>query len=347
MFENHTQDKKPWNDGESGVIRTYENMEAHVNEGLRIALNAPTPDGTIDIMLEYLGKFLNGERTYIFEKNADGRDDNTYEWVAEGVVPEKDLLQDLPCEVCAHWYDSFSENRHIVIRDLEDIKESDPLQYANLKRQDIHSLVVVPLYDDGQVIAFYGVDNPGQDISFEYTADMLQIMGHFLVSTIKQRNLVHQLQEMSYHDQLTKLGNRFAYEKYVEKLDHTQSVGVMYADITGLKKVNDEQGHRAGDRLIRSAADSLTDTFPKEQVFRIGGDELLAVCPGVKEDDFAQLVEKLRENAKNRQVVLAIGATWQAQTPEDLDPLLTDAEWKMYDDKTRYYLEMGIERRRY
>lgn len=345
MFEKNKEDER-FDDLRSGVIRNYESMEAHVNQGLRVALNAPTPDGSIEIILEYLGRFLNGERTYIFEKNETGGDDNTYEWVADGVIPVKDLLQDLPGEVCAHWYDSFSENRHIVIRDLEDIRESDPLQYENLKRQDIHSLVVVPLYDEGRVIAFYGVDNPGHDLSFEYTADMLQIMGHFLVSSIKRRNLVRQLQEMSYHDQLTKLGNRFAYEEYVDKLDPAKSIGVMYADITGLKKVNDEQGHRAGDQLIRSAAASLTDTFPKETLFRIGGDELIAVCPDVSEDEFDRLVELLRENTRKHAVVLAIGASWQEHTPDDLDHLLTEAERGMYDDKSAYYQKMGLERRK-
>lgn len=39
-------------------------------------------------------------RTYIFEKNERGGDDNTYEWVAPGVEPQKDILQDLPAEVC-------------------------------------------------------------------------------------------------------------------------------------------------------------------------------------------------------------------------------------------------------
>lgn len=345
MFEKNREDER-FEDLQSGVIRNYESMEAHVNQGLRVALNAPTPDGSIEIILEYLGRFLNGERTYIFEKNETGGDDNTYEWVADGVVPVKDLLQDLPGEVCAHWYDSFSENRHIVIRDLEDIRESDPLQYENLKRQDIHSLVVVPLYDEGRVIAFYGVDNPGHDLSFEYTADMLQIMGHFLVSSIKRRNLVRQLQEMSYHDQLTKLGNRFAYEEYVGKLDPAKSIGVMYADITGLKKVNDEQGHRAGDRLIRNAAASLTDTFPKETLFRIGGDELIAVCPDVSEEEFDRQVELLRENAGKHEVALAIGASWQERTPDDLDHLLTEAERRMYDDKSAYYQKMGLERRK-
>ena len=86
----------------------------------------------------------------------------------------------------------FQEGKFIVFKDLEEIRESDPLQYENLKRQNIHSLVVVPLYDDGKVIAFYGVDNPPPP-SLEYASNMLQIMGHFLVSCIKRRNLMSQL----------------------------------------------------------------------------------------------------------------------------------------------------------
>lgn len=55
---------------------------------------------------------------------------------------------------------------------------SDPLQYENLKRQNIHSIVAMPIYDAEKVIAFYGVDNPPA-FSLEYTSDMLQIMGSF------------------------------------------------------------------------------------------------------------------------------------------------------------------------
>lgn len=89
---------------QSNAIQSYQNLEAIANECFRIALQAPTPDKTIDVVLEYMGKALKGERTYIFEKNADGGDDNTYEWVANGVTPEKDNLQNVPPEVCANWY---------------------------------------------------------------------------------------------------------------------------------------------------------------------------------------------------------------------------------------------------
>ena len=51
------------------ALQKYNSMEALLNEGLRIALMAATPDESIHAILEYLGKSLNGERTYIFEKN--------------------------------------------------------------------------------------------------------------------------------------------------------------------------------------------------------------------------------------------------------------------------------------
>ena len=124
-------------------MRSVQNLEAIINEGLRVALLEATPDQSLEVLLKYLGKALNGERTYIFERNASNCDDNTYEWVADGVQPEKDNLQDVPPEVCASWYRNFSVGKHIVIENLEDIRESDPLQYENLKRQSIHSLVEI------------------------------------------------------------------------------------------------------------------------------------------------------------------------------------------------------------
>ena len=141
-------------------MQSVQNLETVINEGLRVALLEETPDQSLEVLLEHLGKALHGERTYIFEQNEAGGDDNTYEWVAEGVGPEKENLQNVPAEVCASWYQKFRIGKHIVIGDLEEIRETDPLQYENLKRQSIHSLVVVPLYNGKKVIGFYGVDNP-------------------------------------------------------------------------------------------------------------------------------------------------------------------------------------------
>lgn len=179
-------------------IQSVQNLETVINEGLRVALLEETPDQSLEVLLEHLGKALNGERTYIFEQNDSGCDDNTYEWVADGVAPEKESLQNVPPEVCASWYRKFGVGKHIVIESVEDIRESDPLQYENLKRQNIHSLVVVPLYDGKAVIGFYGVDNPPVK-SLEYASNMLQTAAYFIVSSLKRRNLFRELQKRSYN----------------------------------------------------------------------------------------------------------------------------------------------------
>ncbi len=177
-------------------MRSVQNLEVIINEGLRTALLEETPDQSLEVLLEHLGKALNGERTYIFERNESGGDDNTYEWVAEGITPEKENLQNVPPEVCAIWYRSFTIGKHIVIKNLEETKEEDPLMYETLKPQNIHSLVVVPLYDDGKPIGFYGVDNPPAK-SLEYASNMLQTAAYFIVSSLKRRNLVRELQKRS------------------------------------------------------------------------------------------------------------------------------------------------------
>ena len=70
--------------GQYSGIQSVQNLETVINEGLRVALLEETPDQSLEVLLQHLGKALDGERTYIFEQNELGGEDNTYEWVAEG-----------------------------------------------------------------------------------------------------------------------------------------------------------------------------------------------------------------------------------------------------------------------
>lgn len=328
------------------VIRDYQNREALVNEALRTALQASDPNDSIKIVIEYLGKALGGEKVYIFEKNAEGNDDNTYEWVASGVSPGKDNLQNLPAEVCEGLYRIFAEDKCVAIRDIEDIKATNPLLYKILKRQNSLSITAVPLFDDGRMIGFYGVDNPPvEDMS--YISNMLQIMGHFIECMFKKRNLVRSLQQMSYLDQLTQFGNRYAMAKYMENMRSDESVGIVYGDITGLKRVNDAEGHAAGDRLILSACECMKAAFGDcYELFRIGGDELLAICTGIEESEFQERVARLKKIMPEFSVNMAVGAEWKSDTTAGINAVLATAEKRMYEDKSAYYRTSGIDRRR-
>ena len=327
------------------VIEMYREMEMLANKGLKKAIAAETPDESIQIILEHLGKALTAERTYVFEKNENNCDDNTYEWCAPGVTPEKETLQNVPPEVCANWYRHFEDGKHIVIPDLEETKETDPLQYETLKRQGIRSLVVIPLYENGRVIAFYGADNP-PSMFLKYAYDMLQIAATFLLSCLKRRKLLAKLMDLSYKDALTDLGNRFALVDYAKQLDREQSVAVVYCDITGLKQVNDSQGHEAGDALIINSCKCLKQVYSGYGVFRIGGDELLAICPGIARADADDRVALLRQTMKEFSANMAIGMVWRETVGENLYPVVQEAEKRMYADKAEYYRASGIDRRR-
>ncbi len=322
------------------------NMDKLVNEAIRIALKAPSPDHTINVALEYLGKVLNADRTYIIEHNSRGNDDNTYEWVARGITPEKDNLQDIPPEVCADWYNNFSVDQNITISNVEDVRDINPAQYEILISQNIHSLVVVPLYDNfNRVLGFYGVDNPPAE-NLEYITDILQIMGHFIVSTLKSRDMVRKLYNMSHHDQLTGFGNRYAMNEYAKKASPNESIGIVYCDITGLKQVNDTYGHDDGDKLIIRACTCISEFFSSYGLFRIGGDELLVICKNIDEAEMESRISNMKSHMNSYSVNMAVGSVWQKNGKINLDDLLNRSETLMRKEKEEYYRASGIERRK-
>ena len=331
---------------QKGMVDNYRNLELVVNNGIRVAFQATSPDEEIDIILEYMGKALNADRVYIVEKDEKDFDNNTYEWCADGVEPEKDSLQNLVPDICRGWYDMFGKDKDIVIADIDKLKVEEADVYDILSRQNIKALVAVPLYTDGKISGFYGVDNPPQKY-MEYAHNMLQIVGYFISSCIRRRNLLMQLENMSYKDALTKLGNRFLVEKFVKRLDKNKCIGAVYCDITGLKNVNDTQGHEAGDKLILRASDCLKKIFSDYGIFRIGGDEFLVLCPEITEDDLYKKTEQLKECSKKSNSLMAVGAAWRENFYEGLDKLLTESEHNMYIDKSEYYRKAGIERRKF
>ncbi len=93
-------------------------------------------------------------------------------------------------------------------------------------------------------------------------------------------------------DPLTGAGNRRAFEAALTeltrngKLDH---VALLLADADGLKAINDHLGHGAGDRMLRALAEALTGRLrPHDRLFRIGGDEFVAILARHEADGLAR-----------------------------------------------------------
>lgn len=313
------------------------NNETLVNEALKYALAEQDPEKSIQVLMEYVGKALHGERSYIFEEK-DGVCDNTYEWCAIGVTPQIHNLKNIPLSDLTMWYRQFKSNNLIIIDDMDKVKETDPPLYAILAPQGIHSLVVAPLFYRDKIIGFFGIDNPPAD-DVAYIYNVLVLLGQFLVSLINRRDLFNQLENLSFYDQLTGAYNRHALDRVLRTYRREKSVGIVYADVMGLKRVNDTYGHSTGDKMLIDAYMLLARYFDKGDVYRIGGDEFLVISFGCDEGSFFSQAANLRLLMEQGGVRMALGTVWYDKYfTKDLDRIIKEADELMYREKREIYL---------
>lgn len=143
-------------------------------------------------------------------------------------------------------------------------------------------------------------------------------------------------------DALTGFKNRKAYYKDLDVMEKDkeicrQPVGVVFADVNGLKEVNDSQGHEAGDALISSVAKILTEVFPEAKKYRFGGDEFVILSFDRNEAAFNDRLKRLSALWKDKYSA-SIGSIWKEQA-KDFEKIVAAADEMMYMDKNRYYKE--------
>lgn len=156
-------------------------------------------------------------------------------------------------------------------------------------------------------------------------------------------------------DALTGLYNRHAYEGLVQKMkdgevqDNLWFVGI---DVNGLKVTNDVKGHKAGDELIIGVAgvvESAVSSYGK--VFRVGGDEFIAILNCSKEE-MDQCLEQMEKNRKiwsgvySDELSFSKGIVSSAEFPGcEISVLEKESDKRMYEEKRRYYTSMHGDRR--
>lgn len=150
-------------------------------------------------------------------------------------------------------------------------------------------------------------------------------------------------------DALTGFKNRKAYYKDIETIeseaeDGEKPVGVVFADINGLKGINDREGHEAGDKLIACIARTIADVFPDANKYRLGGDEFVVLSFDEKEEAFQAKIRDL-ETRWQGGCSAAIGSVW-LDSAKMLEQNVALADKEMYRDKSRYYENKMHDRRR-
>ncbi len=318
------------------AVHYFTRREAIINECLQLFFSNPDPDESLNALLRHLGESFGGGRAYIFEINEQDVVCNTYEWCAPEVKPQIDILQSLSLSDIDYWVQIFAKDETVEIRNIEDIRQEHPATYSLLKPQKIDSLVAGAIQENGQLKGFIGVDNPASE-SILMLGQVLRELGRYMMPQFKRRDLYQRFNKMSYRDLLTGAYNNNAMVEHTMRTNCSKSFAAIYCDINGLKEINDTHGHSAGNVLIQKCYQLLKNALRTEWIYRVGGDEFVALYDNVGEEIVREDLAALRLAVLQSTCQLSVGYAWSDQLPIDTEQVLNRADAQMYQEKEAYY----------
>ena len=164
------------------------------------------------------------------------------------------------------------------------------------------------------------------------------------------KNLEEELRSLSLTDSLTGLHNRRGFftlaELQLRLADRRkQGMYMLYADMDGLKQINDTYGHQEGDRALSETANLLKATYRSSDVVsRIGGDEFAVIPVGTVEDNIGIIISRFQKNLedfnarKSLRYPLSVSlgiVLYDPLKPLPLEELISGADAMMYEQKKK------------
>ena len=156
------------------------------------------------------------------------------------------------------------------------------------------------------------------------------------------------LRDISLTDDLTKSYNRrhamFTLREWFSRSKrYGTNFSMIYFDLNGLKLINDQYGHQAGDLLLRSVVGVVKKLLRESDLlFRMGGDEFMVLCPDTDKSGALICAERMQEavggiTIVDKTVTFAYGVTHSSEDFKDMDDMLHSADAAMYECKKKMH----------
>lgn len=235
----------------------------------------------------------------------------------------------------------------------EDIDKGDIIPGKAKESTDNNFFVVVPIFYQNYCYGYcVSVDSyfPLKcELFFSWTLNIGIGLENIRKIQILNR-MLNRLNNMWMYDTLTQVYNRAGFFYYAGNLlqklkKQGEMAELIFADINGLKKVNDTQGHLVGDQFIREIANCFKENLREEQLLmRYGGDEFVVFGKVTDEEEQNDQIKNIRESIERQNgtqkfefpLSASMGAAvYQASEISNLNVIIEQADHKMYEEKKK------------
>lgn len=313
-------------------------------------INQENFDWKVNNLLKEIGEFFHVDRTFLFTINPDN-DTMTYsnEWCNKGVNKEVGTIEEIPLDAFPWWIEELETKGMVYIEDVDEMPKEAGTEQEQLHRQEVKSLVSVPVMVNDKIKAFIGIASVLENkIWSTENIGMLNIMANILSNGMMQIKADKKIEYMAYYDNLTGIPNRFLFKDRVENAislaeRNEKFISIMFIDLDNFKSVNDTMGHDGGDYLLKEVSNGLSKRIRKtDTVARFGGDEFIILLNNIdNHNDISKIADNImRVFSKpfiiNGQEVFITASGGIATYPidgEDSESLVKNADTAMYEAK--------------
>ncbi|MDD6739496.1 MAG: diguanylate cyclase [Coriobacteriaceae bacterium] len=272
-----------------------------------------------------------------------------------GALPSLIFFKDRNCRYVfstKHWNHINADGENWTVRGKTDLDIRKNRENALLAMEEDRKIVATGV---GSTYTIHeNVDGVGEYMEvikrpvFDDDGKVIGIAG--LVNDITEKEELRMRWERSANtDALTGLYNRRFFDDVKDSFSrHQYPLAVIMADCDNLKVVNDSLGHGAGDDFIRSAAVALKSAMPAESlIFRIGGDEFVALVPNTDEKEALHYVERASQLVEQMSVgsgslSVSFGLSMVPNRLELVEHALQRADEGMYQTKRIHHLASAV-----
>lgn len=196
------------------------------------------------------------------------------------------------------------------------------------------------------VLEFIGKEG---DPMFDESEDLFETIAEHLALALNSANLYERAEQLASHDALTGIANHRHLQDFlmarINECERTlDTLGLVMIDVDHFRSFNEEEGHDAGDEVLKLVAQRLKKAVrPYDLAARYGGEEFTVVLPGVSQEIAMALCERLRDeiasieylcaSGRKKQITISLGLALYPQTSRTPGDLFKAADIALYESK--------------